>query len=151
MSYVTPARLEAWGVTPDEVFDAARENLEPLARESVRRHEPGERVLIRMVDTGDAYFTSLLLAPGWLAGVSERRGTPMVAFVPDTNTVILTDLPSGGLDRLYEMVEEEFRKAVRNVSPVGYVVGVDGAVVPYARPPTTRTTSPRGGPRWCWP
>jgi uncharacterized protein YtpQ (UPF0354 family) len=134
MSYVTPARLETWGVTPEEVFDAAHCNLATLARESVERQEPGERVLIRMVDTGDAYFTSLLLAPGWLADVSERRGAPMLAFVPDTNTVILTDLPSDALDRLYEMVEEEYREAVRNVSPVGYVAGPGGAVMPYAPP-----------------
>lgn len=135
MSYVTPPRLEDWGVEPDEVFAAARENLEPVARDALERHVPGERVLIRMVDDGDGYFTSLLLSPGWLAAVSLRRGTPMVAFIPDTNTVVLCDVPEAGLGRLYELIEQEYREAVRDLSPVGYVAAPGGAVVPYAPPP----------------
>jgi hypothetical protein len=135
MSYVTPPRLEEWGVQPDEVFAAARENLEPAARQALERHEPGERTLIRMVDDGDGYFTSLLLSPGWLAGVSRRRGAPIVAFIPDTNTVMLCDVPDTGLGRVYELIEREYREAVRDLSPVGYVADSGGAVVPYAPPP----------------
>lgn len=132
MSYVTPPRLEEWGVQPDEVFAAARQNLEPAARQALERHEPGERTLVRMVDDGDGYFTSLLLSPGWLAEVSRRRGAPVVAFIPDTNTVMLCDVPDTGLGRVYELIENEYREAVRDLSPVGYVAGAGGAVVPYA-------------------
>ena len=131
MAYVVPGRLEAWGVTADEVFDAARANLRPLAEASGEWPED-ERALIRMIDTGDAYFTSLLLAPGWLAGVTARRGAPVVAFAPDSNTLLVCDLVPGALSRIYELVEDEYGEAVRSLSPVGYVAGPDGEVVPYA-------------------
>jgi uncharacterized protein YtpQ (UPF0354 family) len=132
MAYVAPARLDAWGVTVDEVFDAARANLDEIAGESLRHDWPGGDALIRMIDTGDGYFTSLLLAPGWLAEVSERMGRPVIAFVPDTNTVLLCDVPPAGLGALYEMVEKEYSEAIRGLSPVGYVVGDRGQVVPYS-------------------
>ncbi|GAA5199243.1 hypothetical protein GCM10023322_74460 [Rugosimonospora acidiphila] len=135
MAYVAPARLDAWGVSADEVFDAAHANLERIARASLRRDWPDDpNTLVRMVDTGDAYFTSLLLAPGWLAEVSERMGAPVVAFVPDTNTVLLRGVPETGLSSLYERAEREYGEAVRGLSPVGYVPGTGGRVVPYTPP-----------------
>ncbi|GIH14004.1 hypothetical protein Raf01_21760 [Rugosimonospora africana] len=132
MAYVGPSRLDAWGVTVDEVFDAARANLTQISDEWLRHDWPGDDALIRMIDTGDGYFTSLLLAPDWLAEVSRRAGKPVVAFVPDTNTVLLCDVAGGGLAALYEMVEKEYGEAIRGLSPVGYVAGPDGRVVPYA-------------------
>ncbi len=135
MAYVAPPRLAAWGVSADEVFQVARDNLGRLARASLRQDWPDRDALVRMVDTGDGYFTSLLLAPDWLAGVSERMGAPVIAFVPDTNTVVLCGDSGGGLGPVYEMVEDEYREAIRGISPVGYVSGADGRVVPYAPPP----------------
>src|SRR5207249_2639192 len=107
MAYVVPGRLDEWGVTADDVFDAARANLEPLARQSLDGPWPTDNPLIRMIDDGNGYLTSLLLAPGWLAEVSERIGAPAIAFVPDTATVVLRGVPGGGLDALYELVEKE--------------------------------------------
>lgn len=132
MAYVVPGRLEAWGVTADEVFAAARANLESIARASRGWPEGERRALIRMVDTGDAYFTSLLLAPGWLAEASERCGAPVVAFAPDSNTLVLCDVQPGALARVYALIEEEYGEAVRSLSPVGYVADAVGNVVPYA-------------------
>ncbi len=134
MAYVTPQRLESWGVSVEEVFAAARANLAELAERSLRGKAPSPNELVRMVDTGDGYFTSMLLAPGWLAGISERMGTPVVAFVPDTNTVLLCTLPTTGLGKLYELVEQEYGQAVRSLSPVGYTTDARGTVVPYAPP-----------------
>ncbi len=131
MAYVGPTRLDAWGVTVDEAFDAARANLAQIADEWLRHDWPGGDALIRMIDTGDGYFTSLLLAPGWLAEVSRRAGRQVIAFVPDTNTVLLCDVSGGGLAALYEMVEKEYGEAIRGLSPVGYVAAADGRVVPY--------------------
>lgn len=134
MAYVGPNQLDTWGVTVDEVFDAARGNLEHLARGTARPDQPGGKMLIRMIDNGDGYFTSLLLAPGWLAEISERAGAPVLAFIPDTTTVVLCDLSSGGVGQLYEMIEKQFVEAVRGLSPVGYVANDRGGVVPYAPP-----------------
>jgi hypothetical protein len=135
MTYVVPQHLCGWGVKVDDVFQAGRGNLTQLANESLQRRWPTDTSMVRLVDSGDGFYTSLLLAPGWLAGVSERRGARTIAFVPDTNTVMLCDLPESGMARLYEMVERQYVGAARRLSPVGYVVGDGDAVVPYA-PPT---------------
>ncbi|MEU4691459.1 hypothetical protein [Actinoplanes sp. NPDC023714] len=134
MAYVIPDRLDEWGVTAEDVFVAARENLAELARRSLARPWPSGPSLIRMLDDGDGYFTSLLLNPGWLADVSERMGTPVLAFAPDNNTLLLSPLPENEADQLYAVVERSFQEAVRYLSPVGYVSGAGGAAVPYTPP-----------------
>lgn len=136
MAYVTAARLPEWGVTADEVFAAARENLAGIAERSLDGPwEPdGGSTMITMIDDGDAYFTSLLLAPGWLAGVGERVGTPVMAFAPDNHTLVLCS-PPDDLGPLFDLVEKHFTEATRSVSPVGYVAGPDGRTVPYSPPP----------------
>ena len=135
MAYVTPDRLDEWRVTAADVFAAARDNLAVLARRSMERAWPPGPSLIRMLDDGDGYFTSLLLAPGWLAGVGERMGLPVLAFAPDNNTLLLAPLPENEADELYAVVERSFQEAVRYLSPVGYVAGATGAAVPYTPPP----------------
>jgi hypothetical protein len=135
MAYVTPPRLEEWGVGADDVFAAARQNLAELAERSLDQNWPDGNAMVRMVDSGDGYFTSLLLAPGWLAGVSERMGGPVVAFVPDVNTVLLCPADGGAVTALHPIVENDFSEAARSISPVGYVADDAGRVVPYAPPP----------------
>lgn len=135
MAYVTPPRLDDWKVTADEVFAAARENLQRIAERSLSRDWPDADALIRMVDTGDGYFTSLLLAPGWLAGIGEAMQAQIVAFVPDVNTVLLCPIGEGGMPGLFSLIENEFNEATRGVSPVGYVADERGRVTVYAPPP----------------
>jgi hypothetical protein len=134
MAYVVAHQLETWGVPAEAIFAAARENLAEPARRTLDGPWPGERSLITMVDDGDAYFTSLLLAPGWLAGVAEQLGGPVLAFVPDNHHLLLCPLPDGSVDPLYAMVENHFTEAVRALSPVGYVAAADGRVVAYQPP-----------------
>lgn len=134
MAYVTPPRLDEWGVTADDVFAAARENLALLAARNLGQDWPGADTIVRMVDSGDGYFTSLLLTPGWLAGVGERMGAPVVAFVPDINTVLLCPSASGAVAELFPIMEEEFKTAARGVSPAGYAVDEQGRVLPYVPP-----------------
>jgi hypothetical protein len=133
MAYVAPEQVGAWGVSVDEVFAAARANLEEIASRSLDGEWPGPDVLVRMIDNGDGYYTSLLLAPGWLAGVSARVGSPVIAFVPDVRTVMLCAVPevAGALAKIYDVVKQEYQDAVRSLSPVGYAAGDNGRVVPY--------------------
>jgi hypothetical protein len=136
MAYVTAGRLSDWGVSADEVFAAARENLAGIARRSLEApwDTDGDSAIITMIDDGDAYFTSLLLAPGWLAAVGERIGGPVLAFAPDNHTLVLC-VPSDDVGPLYDLVEKHYQEATRSVSPVGYVAAPDGRTVPYAPPP----------------
>jgi hypothetical protein len=136
MAYVTAGRLSDWEVSADDVFAAARENLAGIARRSLDApwERDGDSAVITMIDDGDAYFTSLLLAPGWLAEVGERIGGPVLAFAPDNHTLVLC-APPDDLGPLYDLVEKHYQEATRSVSPVGYVSGPDGRTVPYAPPP----------------
>jgi hypothetical protein len=134
MSYVTPGRLETWGVTVEEVFRTARANLETIAHRSLQDQPPEPNTMVRMVDTGDGYFTSLLLAPGWLVGMAHRFGSPILVFVPDTNTVLILQAPLGAAGDLFTMVEEQYRQAVRSLSPMAYTTNDRGSVVAYAPP-----------------
>jgi hypothetical protein len=134
MAYVTPTRLPDWGVSADEIFAAARANLAGIAARSLERPWPGDQTMITMIDDGDGYFTSLPLAPGWLAEVGERMGGPVLAFAPDNHTLLLCPLPDD-VDPVYEMIEKHYEDAIRNLSPVGYRAGTDGRVHPYEPPP----------------
>ncbi|MGX6603389.1 hypothetical protein ACWKSP_14795 [Micromonosporaceae bacterium Da 78-11] len=134
MAYVEPGRLDKWGVSADEVFEAARANLAALAARSLDRPWATEQTAISMVDDGDGYFTSMLLAPGWLAGVGARMGTPLIAFAPDNNHLVLCPLPEGDVRPLYDLAEQQYKEALRSLSPVGYVAVPGGATTVYAPP-----------------
>ncbi|GAA2669439.1 hypothetical protein Apa02nite_046490 [Actinoplanes palleronii] len=135
MAYVVPDRVDEWGVSAEEVFTTARANLAGMARHSLEQNWPGGQPLISMLDDGDAYFTSLLLAPGWLAEVGERLGGPVLAFAPDNNTLLLCPLPDATAEPFYALVDQHFKEAPRSLSPVGYVAGPQGRTVMYSPPP----------------
>ncbi|GIF12150.1 hypothetical protein [Actinoplanes teichomyceticus] len=134
MAYVVPDRVDEWGVTVEEVFATARDNLAEMARASLEQPWPGGQPLISMLDDGDAYFTSLLLAPGWLAEVGERLGGPVLAFAPDNNTLLLCPLPRITAEPFYALAGQHFKEAPRSLSPVGYVAGPQGRTIAYAPP-----------------
>ncbi|NUR70090.1 MAG: DUF1444 family protein [Hamadaea sp.] len=134
MVYVSVAHVERWGVTVEEIFRAAHDNLAVLADRTLR-HEFEEGALIRMVDSGDGYFTSLLLSPGWLAEVSRRAGDRVVAFVPNYTNMVLCPVGTGAIGQLFDIVEQEYGDAANGLSPVGYVADDYGRVVPFAPGP----------------
>lgn len=133
MAYVTVAQLGEWGVTADEVFATARANLAALVPRPDEAPAEGS-ALLRFVDTGDEYFTSMLLVDGFLAGLAPRVGGRPVAFIPDRDTLIVVADEPGLLAPIYDMVEEQYRATRRSISPVGYTVDGRGAVVPYQAP-----------------
>jgi hypothetical protein len=137
MAYVLEHHAREWGVDAEEIFAAAHANLAPSATSATSGDRSEGPALIRFVDTGDAYFTSMLVIDGFLAGLADRVGGRPVAFVPDKDTlaVISGDHPEA-LAQFYEMMENEYRDAVRSLSPVGYTVDDHARVVPY------RTTEP---------
>jgi hypothetical protein len=134
MAYARADKLAAWGVPAAEVFATARANLARLAAPPDATPAGGP-ALLRFVDDGDGYFASRLLLDGWLAGLAGRVGGRPVAFVPDQNTLIVTDDQPDTLGPLFELVESAYREAARAVSPAAYTVDGAGRVLPYAPPP----------------
>ncbi|MFI6368523.1 hypothetical protein ACIBG0_38025 [Nocardia sp. NPDC050630] len=123
--------LASWPVSADEVFAAARENLEAIAQP----HNPrGNAILSRTDHEGSAYLTSWPLAPGWLASFRQRyAGRRPVVFMPDRDTLIVVpDIPHL-LARIYRQVEQQYVDARHRLSPQGYTLDEDNTVVPFDR------------------
>src|SRR5690606_12900527 len=94
----------AWGVSADEVFEAARANLSAMAQ--LPETETGS--VLHFVDDGDGYFTSWLLVPGWLAAFRAGYGRRPVAFAPDVDTLIVAPDDPEMIGSLFEMMEEQY-------------------------------------------
>lgn len=76
---VTPAETGAWGITGDQAFTVARENL--TARQQILT--PGEKYLLRDTD-GDSYIDSMVLATGWLGSLAVPGGPGRWCSFPAT-------------------------------------------------------------------
>ncbi|WP_062981491.1 hypothetical protein [Nocardia anaemiae] len=146
-SVITYSAMADWPVSADEVFAAARENLEAIAQP----HNPrGNAILTRTDRDGNGYLTSWPLAPGWLASFSQRyAGRRPVVFIPDRDTLIVVpDIPHL-LARIYRQVEQQYVDARHRLSPQGYTLDEDDTVVPFDRagPHEQRRTAVRAGYR----
>lgn len=136
--YVTAGQLQEWGVTERAVFDRARRNMAEIAASTGDGVAAGPRSLVRMVESGDAYWASHLFVDGWLAGRRDGAAAPPLLFVPDTTGVLLAgraadDTPQT-VGKLFELAEREYREAARPISPMAFTVDEAGAVVPFLVP-----------------
>ncbi|HZN75383.1 MAG TPA: hypothetical protein VFC00_27435 [Micromonosporaceae bacterium] len=134
MIYLGSDRPRNWGVPPEEVFAVARRNLAARLRPPDGPPPEGP-VMLRFVDDGDAYWTSCLLLDGWLAGLADRVDGRPVAFVPDRSSLIVVADRSQALESLFEMVESDYLREPRAISPMAYVSDDNGRTVPYDAPP----------------
>jgi hypothetical protein len=134
LGYVGDDRLAEWGVTAAEVFAAARDN---LTRRTPRPQgsAPDGPVMLRFLEDGHSYWSSCLLLDGWLASLADRVGGRPVAFVPDSETLIVVADEPTVIEPLFDMIEADYATAARAVSPVPYVSDVNGRTVPYDAPP----------------
>ncbi|GAA4598939.1 hypothetical protein BJY16_002901 [Actinoplanes octamycinicus] len=132
ITYVTPAQLETWGVTADEVFAAALANLSGAVLHGAPADKP---VVVRFVDDGNSYWTSHLLLPGWLDRLAGQVGGRPVAFAPERGTLLVTADDSDLLVALFAQAEEIFVQSSRSLTPMAYVSDPDGCTVPYPAPP----------------
>jgi hypothetical protein len=132
MAYVTTSEVDGWGVDIETVYATARANLATLPDlRPVNAPASSEFQIYRFVEDGDSYFTSRLLLDGWLAAMASRPGGRPVAFVPDTNTLmVLTDEPDS-LVPMMEMFEKHYAEAARPLSPQAYTVDDLGRTIPY--------------------
>jgi hypothetical protein len=127
MTYVAPAQLAAWNVSPDEVFEAARANLSGAILQGVA-------AVVQFVDDGDAYWTSHLLLPHWLERLAEQVGGAPVAFAPERGTLLVTADGSDHLAGLFVRAEQIYATSSRAITPMAYRSDENGCPVPYAAP-----------------
>ncbi|MDM4139356.1 MULTISPECIES: hypothetical protein [Mycobacterium] len=119
---VTPAETSAWGITGDEAFAVARENLS--ARQQT--FAPGEKFLLKDAD-GGTYIESMILATGWLGSLAVAGGPRPLVFFPGDGVLLLgTDAPDDAAN-LFEVAEQMYLDAEQPISPQGYTI--EGTVI----------------------
>ncbi|MBM2621691.1 hypothetical protein JIG36_39925 [Actinoplanes sp. LDG1-06] len=129
MTYVTESQLQTWHVRPQDVFTAARDNLEAVTLQGT----PTE--VIRFVDDGDAYWTSHLLLEHWLGRLEPQVGGAPVAFAPERGTLLITAAGSPHLPALFAQAEEIYARSPRPITPMAYVSDAQGCTVPFTAGP----------------
>lgn len=127
--YVSLARVARWGVSPDEVFDAARANLEKIAPDPKGRPPANKPNVIRLFAKGGLMASCVLLG-GWLAYMALAVGGRPVAFPVDGDTLVIAPDDPGLLGELYGSIGVQYQQADFGLSPVGYSPDDDGAVAP---------------------
>lgn len=131
--YVSLTRVARWGVTPAEVFAAARANLERMAPDP-KQHPPAkEPKVVRLFAKGGVMASCVLLG-GWLAYMALAVGGRPVAFPIDGDTLVIGPDDPGLLSELYGAVGAQYQQAGTCLSPVGYTPGDDGSVAPLTVP-----------------
>jgi hypothetical protein len=88
------------------------------------------------VTRGDAYESSRLALPGYLASFADKVEGKPIAIVPHRGQLVISgDAHAESVLRLAHLAEHEFQASPRAVSPALYSIGPDGGVVPYRAPP----------------
>ncbi|GAA1772128.1 hypothetical protein [Luedemannella helvata] len=131
--YVTREQVASWGVGEADVFAQAWANLGAATPVHMALAPSGRRPL-RFVDHDDPYFATRLLLPGRLAALAGWVSGRPVAFLPDRSTIILSPDNPDSLARVYEVAGAEYAEANWPLSPQGYTLDDNGAILPYSAP-----------------
>ncbi|WP_459545816.1 DUF1444 domain-containing protein [Nocardia sp. X0981] len=119
-------KLAEWGVTAEEAFTVARENLAAVVPVA---ELPGDGIVRIAVDEAD-YLSSWILVPDWLLVSTTNFEHPPVAFVPDHRSLLIVPGDPELLSEAFEAVEQQYREAARPLSPQGYTLDESGLVIP---------------------
>lgn len=119
-------KLAEWGVTAEEAFAAARENLAAMVPVA---ELPGDGIVKIAVDEAD-YLSSWILVPDWLLVSTTNFAHPPVAFIPDQQSLLIVPGDPELLSEAFEAAEQEYREAARPLSPQGYTLDESGLVIP---------------------
>lgn len=141
IAFATGDDLAAWGVSDEQALRAASSN---LARRPCLAERRGP---VTVVTGPDGYASSWLAAPGALAAVAADIGDSVIAVAPSRDELLLLDTGHPDAARILEATVERYRNAVRQLSPVPYLVAAAG-IEPWeppadhpARPVVARTAS----------
>lgn len=144
-TYLTTHAVEAWSITPEQLFDVARLNvaaalehaLEPLEDEEQptsggHPREPPDPPAIYRCSSGDAFESSRLVSLPILAKIRESLEAPaLFCSAPERDTLLVAiDASPPTLVRLMKTTEDVYRESQSPVSPALYVFTSDGDLGP---------------------
>ncbi|HEY8816080.1 MAG TPA: hypothetical protein VIP57_13380 [Candidatus Dormibacteraeota bacterium] len=124
LSYVTDDDLHKWGVSDDQAFETATQNL------AARTFQVGRSGQIAIVMGPDGYTSSWLAAPSKLFRIASDVAPEVVAVAAARDSLVLVDVAD--VRATLKVLEEElteYQKAPRQLSPVPYRVTATGVEV----------------------
>lgn len=122
---VTQSETEGWGITGEQAFAMARENL--TAHQQT--FTPGEKMSVKDAD-GGTYVDSLILATGWLGSLSVPDGPRPLVFFPGDGVLLIGTDTADDAPGLFDVAEQMYLNADQPVSPQGYTIE-GSAIVPF--------------------
>ena len=128
MAYIPQKHFESWGVSLEEMHQAALANLVGRS-ESINaqaaQDDDGSINLI-LFQTMDGYDASRILLPTLHDRLREYLGSPFAAGIPNRDILLCFRNDEETVSRLREQIEEDYRQMPHNVTDKLLLVTADG-------------------------
>jgi hypothetical protein len=128
ISYIPEVHFERWGISRDDLHEAAIDNL--VARsESMHAHAAQDedgRVNLILFQTMDGYDASRLLLPTLHEKLREYLGSPFAAGIPNRDILLCFRNDEETVDRLRDQIREDHKKMPHGVTDKLMLVTADG-------------------------
>lgn len=132
LTFVSSEAVEAWAITPDELFDVARTNVHARLDHRLEAIEEREPPRLFRCSSDDAFESSRLVSLPFLAKVRETlEAEVLVLAAPDRDTLLVATDPSPDVVlAIADLAETIFRESQRAISPALYLFTADGDLGP---------------------
>jgi hypothetical protein len=128
IAYIPQAHFDTWGVSLDDLHEAAMANLVRRS-ETMSAHaaqdEEGKINLI-LFQTMDGYDASRVLLPNLHEKLREHLGSPFVAAIPNRDILLCFRNDPETVERLREQIEADHRRMPHGVTERLLLVTPDG-------------------------
>ena len=110
--FVQPADLQRAGLTLEQAWSTAHDNLGVSAHEDVQPIDGGVRVRGH-----GGYASSLYLLEPWRHAIADRVHGELLAFAPDVDELVVVGSEHPSLERIAQWAFQTFRETSRPLSP----------------------------------
>jgi uncharacterized protein YtpQ (UPF0354 family) len=128
IAYIPEAQFEQWGVSRDDLHEAALGNL--IARsEAMNAHAAQDedgRVNLILFQTMDGYDASRILLPNLHDKLREYLGSPFGAGIPNRDILLCFRNDEETVDRLRDQIADDHKKLPHGVTDKLLLVTADG-------------------------
>jgi uncharacterized protein YtpQ (UPF0354 family) len=127
ISWIAPAQIADWGVTPEEVEAAALGNLAAVLKDATIEHSDIDGVALGFIRTTLPFKSALILAPNLKEIVAPVLGWPLLAVIPDRDFLFLWAAKHDGFaNRVGGTVVKEFSAAPYPLTTEVFEIGDEG-------------------------
>lgn len=112
ITWLTPKDLATWGVTKDQVENAASANLSQLLNGKRLEIEEIDKVKLAMLPVDSVFKASIIFSPNFKSFVTTELQWPVLAVIPCRDFIyILSKKDKSLLNRIGAVVQREYRES----------------------------------------